>query len=384
MTALSVDELVDGAIAATGLDDFGDTPWRDGLEVIVASANAEADLNEVGRQVLAGWAHERLANRLRVFDWVRGHPEVVHERVAGPLVIAGMLRTGTTILLELLAQDPANRPLMKWEALDCLPPPERETFDTDPRIARWVEIMETTYEAVPELKAVHWEPGDGPTECVALLGQSFRSQDWYGLFHLPTYVDWIHHCDMGPAYEYHRLCLQLLQSRAPGRWLLKAPGHLYALDALFAVYPDAQVVVTHRDPAVTVPSSASLSHTTGPGTLTVGAGPTAGYWGQMWLENNALKVDRLLEYRDVHGDDRFYDLDYADLMADVPAAVEGIYGHFGVSLTTEARDAMAAYLAGHPQARHGAHRYALEDFGLSPADIEARFGPYRARFGRLN
>ncbi len=209
---VTVEEVVGAAGAETGLDDLGDPACAEGLAVLLDCVAREAALNDIGRMILRAWVHERLVNRLRVVDWVQSHPEVRSERVERPIVVVGMLRTGSTLLCELLATDPENRPLMKWEGMNALPPPETATFTTDPRIAAEVEKQEGIYSMVPALKAVHWEPGDGPTECVALLTQSFRAQDWHGLFKIPSWVEWFHACDMQPAYDYHRLSLQLLQS----------------------------------------------------------------------------------------------------------------------------------------------------------------------------
>ena len=187
---------------------------------------------------------------------------------------------------------------------------------------------------------MHWEPGDGPTECVALLTQSFRAQDWHGLFRVPSYIEWFHACDMQPAYDYHRLSLQVLQSHAPGRWSLKAPGHLLALDALVATYPDARIVVLHRDPARTVASSASLSVTARPDSLS--ASTPERYWGPMWVDVLGTMVDRLIEHRDRHGDERFLDLHYHELVDDPVGAVARIYTYFGETLSPEAEDLMHA------------------------------------------
>lgn len=383
-----VDQLVEAAVVETGLDDFGDWAWRDGLDALAGSIVADAALNDTGRLILGSWTHDRLVNRLRVVDWLRAHPEVPAQPVRAPIVVAGMLRTGTTILLELLAQDPANRPLMKWEGLMGVPPPTAATFDRDPRIAVEVEKQEAIYSMVPELKAVHWEPGDGPTECVALLTQTFRAQDWHGLFRVPGYVEWFHDCDMGPAYAYHRASLQLLQSAAPGRWVLKAPGHLLALDALFATYPDARLVVTHRDPLETVPSSISLSVTARPDSLTSAWSGSSGgggseslgeYFARLWVDVLGLMVDRLGEFRDRRPDVTVHDLHYRDLVADPVGAVAAIYAQWGDELTPEAAQRMHEYLDAHPQGRHGAHRYAVSDFGLDEGDVRDRFADYCER-----
>ena len=376
---VTVDEVVSAAAAETGLDDLGDPACCEGLAVLLDCVAREAALNDLGRMILRGWVHERLVNRLRVTDWVRRHPEVRDGRVERPIVVVGMLRTGSTLLCELLACDPANRPLMKWEGLNALPPPESATFTTDPRIAAEVEKQEGIYAMVPRLKAVHWEPGDGPTECVALLTQSFRAQDWHGLFKIPGYVEWFHACDMQPAYDYHRQSLQLLQSRAPGRWTLKAPGHLLALDVLRATYPDARIVVLHRDPMKTVPSSASLSVTSRPDSLSTA--DFDGYFGPLWVDVLGTMVDRLVDHRDRRGDEGFVDVRYRDFVADPVATVGRIYAHFGESLSEEAATGMQDHLTSHPQAKHGAHAYTLADFGLDEQTVRDRFGAYTERFG---
>jgi hypothetical protein len=376
---VTVDEVVSAAVAETGSDDLGDPACCEGLAVLLECVAREAELNDIGRMILRSWVHERLVNRLRVTDWLGRHPEALDGPVRAPIVVVGMLRTGSTLLCELLARDPRNRPLMKWEGLSSLPPPEAATFTSDPRIAAEVAKQEQIYSAVPQLKAVHWEPGDGPTECVALLTQSFRAQDWHGLFKIPSYVEWFHGCDMRPAYDYHRRSLQLLQSRAPGRWTLKAPGHLLALDTLRATYPDARVVVLHRDPVKTVPSSASLSTTSRPDSLS--SADFEGYFGPMWVDVLGTMVDRLVEHRDRCGDEGFVDVHYRELVADPVATVGRIYAHFGESLSDEAAVAMHDHLAGHPQGKHGSHAYTLADFGLDERAVRNRFAAYTERFG---
>ena len=376
---VSATQVVDAAITATGLDDFGDElAWRDGLDALLGSVAAEADLNEIGRSILRTWLSERLENRLRVIAWWRAHPEVQASPVIAPIIVVGMLRTGSTLLCELLAADPANRALMKWEGLNSIPPPNADTFTTDPRIRAEVDKQEAIYAMVPALKAVHWEPGDGPTECVALLTQSFRAQDWYGLFRVPSYVEWLHSCAMRPAYEYHRRCLQVLQSQAPGRWTLKAPGHLLALDDLRAVYPDARIVVLHRDPLRTVPSSASLSANSHPESLS--HSDIRDYFAPMWLDTLGTMTDRLIEHRDRCGDTGFVDVLYTDLVRDPVGTLAGIYAAVGDSLSGAGASAMRAHLATNRQGKHGAHRYTPEELGLSTAAIRSRFAAYCDRF----
>jgi hypothetical protein len=186
-------------------------------------------------------------------------------------------------------------------------------------------------------------------------------------------------CDMRSAYAYHRLCLQLLQSQAPGRWVLKAPGHMFALDALVAAYPDVRLVVTHRDPVRTVPSSASLSTTARPETLS-DAADLSRYFGRAWLDILGTMVDKMIDFRDRNPSVSVYDLHYRDLARDPVAAVRDLYAHFGEALTDTAAAAMRDHLARHPRERYGAHRYEPEDFGLDAGAIRARFAAYTRRF----
>ncbi|MBK7975422.1 MAG: sulfotransferase [Deltaproteobacteria bacterium] len=313
-----------------------------------------------------------------MIDWVKRHPEVHRQRVERPLFVLGMLRTGTTILCELLARDPANRPLMKWEALDCVPPPRAESFTTDPRIARMVEETEWTYDLNPTLKAIHYEPGDGPTECVPVLGQHFRSQDYIGMFRIPSYNAWYERCDMTDAYRYHRRVLEVLQSEAPGRWSLKAPGHMYALEALTRVYPDARLVVTHRDPVEVMGSNVSMMLNTGGAMLT--DGPWADYAKTVWRGIPRKMVGAMMEFRDRHPEVRFHDFRYHEFMADPIGQVRAMYRSFGDELSPEAESAMRAHLGASPQGRFGTHRYELAELGLSADAIRDEFRDYIERF----
>ncbi len=375
---LTSEALLEAAHGATGLDDMGAGDWREGLDRLTHGLRTEAALNATGESIAEWWIGQRIANRLKVVDWVKRHPALRAERVERPLFVLGMLRTGTTILCELLARDPANRALMKWEALDCVPPPRRETFTSDPRIARMVAETEWTYDLNPTLKAIHYEPGDGPTECVPVLGQHFRSQDYIGMFRIPSFNEWYERCDMRDAYRYHEMVLALLQSEAPGRWSLKAPGHMYALEALTSVYPDARLVVTHRDPVEVVGSNVSMMLHTGGAMLT--DGPWAEYAKTVWRAIPRNMVSAMLRFRDAHPQIRFYDFRYREFMADPIGSLRAMYRFFGDELTPDAELRMRAHLAASPQGRFGKHSYALAELGLSEHAIRDEFADYIERF----
>ncbi len=371
-----VDELLAAACDQTGLDDFGDRAFREGLDVLAWSVDHEAQLGDVGQVALHQQIVGNLANRLRVTRWIVDHPEVADERVEQPLFVLGLPRTGTTLLSYLLDEDPGVRSLMRWESQQSVPPPEAATFTSDPRIeaARESQVMLDTLN--PSFKAMHYEAPDGPTECVAVLSQDFKSILWETVANVPAYGEWLAGCDYTSAYAYHRRVLQLLQWRAPGRWALKSPAHCLALDALTATYPDARFVVTHRDPVKTVASTCSLV-TSLSGTFS--DGDHREYIARHWTDLLSDIVDRTEAYRTVHDDGRFYDVAYADLVRDPVATVRGIYAHFGDQLSATAEAAMAGYAAENRQGKHGTHAYRLDELGLDRAKLEARFADYRAR-----
>lgn len=375
---MDVSRLEATATGRAGRDDFGDPSYRQGLEVLVQSIAAEAALSEIGAVAVEAQIVTALVNRLRVVDWRHRHPEVARERIVAPLVILGMPRTGTTLLSALLACDPARRALRRWEATDPIPPPDATGLERDPRIEA-AAVASSFLDALnPGFKAIHHEAPEGPTECVTLLAQHFTSLLWETLANVPTYGAWLLQADQRPAYAYHHDVLQVLQSRAPGRWSLKSPHHGLALDALFAQYPDARVVVTHRDPVTVVASLCSLVPSLS-GTFS-SADHTASI-ARRWPEVAETIVTRLMQHRDRSGDGPFFDVQYEDLVADPIAVVRSISTWDGTPLSPTEEAAMRAHLVAHPQGAFGRHRYSLDDFGLDAGEVRERFAAYCDRFG---
>ncbi|MDX1510939.1 MAG: sulfotransferase [Nitriliruptorales bacterium] len=371
----SFDQHVEEATAATGLDDFGEPRWEPALRVLLDALASEAHLNDLGQIAVDVLIAERLANRLRIADWARQHP--VHEvGISRPLIVMGMARTGSTLLHALLDADPANRSLMKWEVLDSIPPATDDTFTTDPRIAASVAKTEATFEAVPHLKAQHWEPGDGPTECTFVYAQDFRSLEFPGYAHVPTYTEFLLADDLASRTDWHALTLQVLGSQTTGRWNLKAPGHLLGLDVLRAAYPDARFVVTHRDPRNSVGSCAHMITDVWQ-YLSDGAAPRA---GDVWHDLQFESAHRLLTHRSEHGDDGFFDVLYDRFTADPIAEIRRLYAHFGDELTPEAEAAMTERLAGRPHGMWGTYTYDLADHGIDERQVLDRFADYIEAF----
>ena len=370
--------LIEQASDQAGLDNWGDESFRDGLERLVGALDAEAGLSELGVLALEQQVLANLTNRLRVTAWVRSHPVVLAERVERPIIVLGMPRTGTTLLHELFHRDPANRSLMRWEALDCVPPPDAASFENDPRIAASRAAADAMDALNPDFGAMHYEAPDGPTECVAVLSQEFRSLLWSVVANVPSYTRWMIDADPRPAYAYHHLVLQMLQSRAPGRWALKTPHHALFLDAVLAEYPDARLVMTHRDPVTVVTSLCSLARTLG-GTFS--ADDHTADLASTWTDVASAITERVLAFRDRHGDERVADVRYDELVANPIRVVGRVLGHFGETLSPAAEAAMRGYLAEDPHRGFTPHRYTAADVGLEPRAVAERFGPYAERFG---
>ena len=372
-TLVDATALEAAAIDATGLDDFGDPSYRTGLTALVASLTDEAQLSELGALALEAQLVGNLRNRLRIVDWRARHAEVAGESIVAPLFVIGLPRTGTTLLSALLASDPGRRALRRWESGDPVPPPETATFTTDPRIEETRVAGEMLDALNPGFKAIHYEPAEGPTECVTLLGQHFTSLLWETVANVPSYGAWLLADDQRAAYGYHHDALQLLQSRAPGRWSLKSPHHGLALDALLEQYPDARIVVTHRDPVPVVASLCSLVRSLS-GTFS-DADHTA-YIAAHWVDVADAIVTRTADARRRHPDAAVLDVMYDDLVTAPMDVVRAIYAFDDTELTPAVHTAMQAYLDDNTQGKFGRHAYALGDFGLSPDAVRERFAAY--------
>lgn len=369
--------LLEDAASATKLSDFGDPTFREALDRLVDSLNGEANLSPLGQAMAEGLIRGALANRLRVEAYHASHPELADERIVSPLVIVGMSRSGTTALSHLLGRDPNLRSLLAWEANDSVPPPETATYASDPRFLAAKERDALAEAAMPGFRALHYDPPDAPMECVMLFNHTFNSSALWTTFFVPTYMAWTLETDPAPAYAWHERMLKLLQSRHPGRWSLKAPQHAVTLEALRARYPDARLIVTHRDPTVCAASTMSL---------------VAFLHGRTSARPRPLESARfiadfierccqgLVDFARRHGDDALIHSPYADLVASPIAAVERIAAAVDHELTPAARAALETHVRERTQHRYGVHRYALEDYGFRREELDERYRGYREAF----
>jgi hypothetical protein len=382
LSELIPDEVIAEACGLTGLDDFGSDSFREGLSVYCESAASEAKLNDLGAIAIRGNVVGTLANRLRIVDWSHQHPDVGTERIDAPLVVIGMFRAGTTFLSYLLEQDRRNRALLRWEAGDSVPPPTPSDYRSGPRVEAARAGNDMLEQINPRIRAIHHEEPDGPTECITLMSQDYKSLSWEAISNVPAYGRWLLEVDQVSAYEYHRLALQVLQNGGiRGRWTLKSPHHALNLEALTTVYPDARLVLLHRDPVVLCASVCSLIHTLS-GTFTDAdhRAYIADHWVAL-LEESIRRIDR---FRASHPEHPIVDIRYDDLLLNPVGAVESIYAAFDGSgepgLDREAHAAVTDYVAAHPKDSLGVHGYDLGEFGLDPAQLVERFSDYVARY----
>jgi len=369
--------MLDMARAATGLEDFGDPTFRDGLEALV-DALPFAKLSAVGGAAVEAQITGYLCERLRIEDWHARHPEIAAQAVAAPLFITGLPRTGTTALSNLLAADPAARSLRFWESQRPTPPPEAASYWNDARIADADAMLAGMKQAAPDLARMHDDTGTSPTEHQDLLGQHFRTQHFEGTANVPAYIRWWLDCDMVPAYRHHRRVLQLLQWHCPPlRWNLKSPPDINHLDAFAAIYPDAHIVWTHRDPAKVLPSVCKLiqiiqrlfSDEVDPHAL-----------GRQQLALWSEGVRRGLAFRRRAGEARFADVFMHDLVARPIEAVANVYARFALPFDAAAEPAMRAWSIDNPQHKHGSVATSLEEFGLTLDAVRDAFADYTRHF----
>lgn len=369
--------LIASARQQTGLFDLGDDSILEGLKILVDSLNSEAKLTKAGLQRWEASITATLANRMQVEDYLKTHPHLLERKIEKPMFVFGLPRTGTTLTINLLNADPARRCFLRWEAFNSVPPAKAGELSSDPRCLAEQERLNMSLKYVPHISAIHHEDADSPTECQFAMSPSFCAQVYDSQVHIPSYSDWFLHTDYMPAFRYHKRLMQLLQAENSGRWTFKNPWHPLYLDALTNVYPDAQLVMTHRDPADVVASACSLIYQVRK-MFSDDVDPRA--CGEVLVNTFDLMIERQQAYRDINGEDSIYDIQYADQVGDPIGTMKRLYDRFDEPLTHQAQAAMQSMLTANPQNKHGKHSYDLADYGLTRAGIHAHFKDYTERF----
>jgi hypothetical protein len=375
-TELRVDAVLGAAVDRTGLDDFGPDDFRDRLGLWLDEVDRDPDRTGLGRLILFNDCVRYAANRLRLHDLLERHPEIHDEEIVAPIIVVGLPRSGTTHLVNLLAADPRLRSLPLWESYEPVPVPGEPD---DARHRRCADAWAAMQQTVPLLAAMHPMAPDHVHEELELQLPDFTSYELEWVARVPRWRDAYLATDQTPHYAYLKTVLKVLQwFRRGERWVLKSPQHLEQLGPLLATFPDATVVVTHRDPVSVIQSAATM--------LTYGARMSYRTTQPEWyLAYWADRIERLLSasVRDRHlvDEERSTDVVFHEFMADELGTVERIYEAAGWPLVDEARAAITGYLAGHERGKDGQVVYDLRrDFGAEPAEVRAPFGFYLDRF----
>ena len=362
-----IDAAIERAVAQTGLTDFGNDSFGEGLEILLTSLRDEARLNARG----ANFVHQRivghLAQRLQVEDWYARHPEIDEVPVEAPLIAMGLPRTDSTALSMLLAQDPEVRYLRQWESSQPCPPPST-VQGVDPRIPVDKGELIGTRRHVP---------GDahGPMECHKLMALDFKSHIFQAYAQIPSYSAWlVEKADFATTYAYQRRVMKLLQWGEPTRpWRLKCPSHVLWLDQLDAVFPDARYVMTHRDPTDVILSVADL-YADIIGSFTDALDRP--YLGRLNVEHWSLGMQRALQFRAAGADDRFYDIDFRAMQAHPVGEVRGLYAWLGEPVSAEFETRMDGWWTQAANECEPSSRADPVEFGIELDAVRPLFAEY--------
>jgi hypothetical protein len=375
---LKVANIIERARAATSLSDLGDPAVMEGLEVLVRASNEEANLSATGAHRWEASLVGFLSNRLRIVDYLKKHPELLERSIDRPMFVFGLPRTGTTLTINLLSADPRRRCLLRWESLNSAPPAAAGALRTDPRCVTEQQRLAMAIKFAPQIAAAHYEEADSPSECQFAMAPTFCAQIFDSNVFVPSYHDWfLHKTTYRAAFEFHKQLLQLLQAENGGRWTLKNPWHPLFLNDLTSVYPDAQLVMTHRDPAEVVGSACSLIRLVRP---MFSDSVDLRKIAEQLIETFDLMIERQNAFRERRGERSIYDIQYAEQLRDPIGQMRKLYAHFDEPLTSAAETAMSKMLADNPQGKHGKHVYSLEEFGLTAPEVRQHFRAYCERF----
>ena len=383
----SVDAILEAARDRTGLDDFGSDDFLERLEVLCLAVDEDTSLAASGRAGVHADFVRYASNRLLIHDLVTRHPEIHDARITAPIVVAGLPRSGTTHLLNLMAADRRFRSLPYWESCE----PVRAAGDEatvageDPRFTRCREAWELTDQLMPLLKAMHAMTPEHIHEELELMGPDFASYNFEWRFHAPRWRDHYLSHDQTPHYRYMKTVLKVLQWQdaqkgiGPRRWVLKCPQHMEQLPVLHTTFPDATIVITHRDPTSVIASASTM---TSYGDRMRCTRPDPVRTAHYWTDRVETLLRSCVRDRDALPADRAVDVRFHEFMADDLGTVRRVYATAGLDMTPQARGELTDYLDEHPRGRHGRIAYDMAaDFGLDREALRMRFRFYTDRFG---
>lgn len=370
-------KLLDQARERSGLSDFGEEDFLEPLSRLVDSINRECELSPIGEQAVPEMLLTQLVNRLEIESWYARHPEIDDEQIVAPVFTASLPRTGTTALGFIMAQDPETRVLRNWEAYHPCPPPESATEHNDPRIAVAQRESDGLEAMVPELVNMLPRSVTGPEECYIIKSYAFSAYGYDAIINVPSYVEWLVHSKdvLLSGYRYHRRVLKLLQWHCPPRrWSLRTPEHLFSMDAIDEVYPDARFIMTHRDPAKALASVCSLLYEIRRAHV---LNPQPEAHGKRQQEYWALGLERALAFRDRVGEARFFDISHKRQVIDPAEQIRPLYEKLGWDYDDGLTARIKQWQEGTPRRPHPV---SPGFFGLDPEDIAQRYRFYSERF----
>ena len=361
---LDEQSLLDAARRSTGLEDFGDDDWIEPFHVLVESLDNEAELNLIGRLRTRSELLQLLQARLEIEETYKRHPEIEEEEISQPLVVVGQGRSGTSYLLNILAESSANGVLSHWEAMFPCPPPEAENYQSDSRIEKCHKLIDQWNRVTPTLSSMHEFAGHMPMECCQVLALNFRSPTWFsGMGQAASYDAYMATQDYDSTMQYHKRVMKLLQWKNPRQhWVFKDPTHIDRIEALLKVYPDACVIWPHRDPVKALASTVSLI-----GTLQWGRSdhPFKGHSFEYVVDPfiSANRLDNFIKKMEsgVIPEKQMFNLLYKDLVEQPLEIIERMYDYFGISFTADDMAAMQRYVKNNPRAARPAHKIQLVD-----------------------
>jgi hypothetical protein len=376
---LDAGAIVAEAEGRVGIAD-SDAALRRNLEALVASLVEDARLPEAGQATAREYLTARTAQRLEGLTWLRDHPEIEDERIAAPVFLTGLPRSGTTAFQYLFDRDSRFRMIRTWEGLTPHPPPGFDAASVARRKAEEAERRAAARPPVEDFDALHLHDFDGPEECHAYMEQAYAAAGFNNLFRVPGYFDFlVEEADFAAAYRIHRRQLQLLQWRMPQpRWALKYPNHVLAMDAILQVYPDARFVMTHRDPVQTLASICKLSLKLREARYDEPVDPHE--VGRQMLRFVGRHIDRIMAFTGGPEAGRVSHVDYYRMLDDPAAAVADAHAGLGLDTPDEVRAAVTEWRRRNPKGARGANPYALEAFGLEAEAVAEQFSGYTQRF----
>jgi len=375
------DEMIAEAKARTGLDDLGNTWFLANLDALIPSLNGEAKLSEAGAAYAKETIVNSLVNRLRFIELFRQHPEIDDEKVEVAAVVAGLPRTGSTMLHRMLAAAPGMTGCRWYETKNYAPFPGEKRGDPEPRRAEAKVLLDQMVQAIPDLMSIHPMDIDQPDEELIIMGQLFSSTMIEGTFFVPTFARWLMEHDRIQIYRDLKQILKMLQwwdpSRKGRKWVLKTPGHLMGLDGVVEVFPEAKIVMTHRDPVQTVPSYCSMMYNL---YLMTSDQIDRKAVGEVWIDRLAELLNTFVAEREkVHGRN-FIDVRYTEQLAEPIKVGRRVLEQAGIAVTPEIEAGMAEWIEANKREDRAPHKYSLEDFGLTRERVEDKFRAYREAF----